>query len=66
MPCIGLFHTNFHIINTNQSIKITASISNSTLTDGDCSMKDRFSRADKALYCAKRGGRNQIQQAQTR
>jgi diguanylate cyclase (GGDEF)-like protein len=55
----------FHTTQANSNIKVTVSIGVSSLTAGDKVIQDLFSRADMAMYCAKRGGRNQVQQAQT-
>nr|WP_232106220.1 hypothetical protein [Pseudomonas mendocina] len=38
------------------------SVGVSTLNAGDASVEAALSRSDIALYCAKRGGRNRIQQ----
>nr|WP_275545325.1 PAS domain-containing protein [Pseudomonas sp. Marseille-Q0931] len=38
------------------------SVGISTLNAGDASVRAALSRSDIALYCAKRGGRNRIQQ----
>ena len=54
----------FHTTQTNNNINVTASIGVSSLTAGDKVIQDLFSRADMAMYCAKRGGRNQVQQTQ--
>ncbi|QDE29642.1 sensor domain-containing diguanylate cyclase [Shewanella polaris] len=54
----------FHTTQTNKNINVTVSIGVSSLSAGDNVIQDLFSRADKAMYCAKRGGRNQVQLAQ--
>ncbi|MGX9460250.1 diguanylate cyclase [Shewanella sp. A14] len=54
----------FNTTQTNKNINVTVSIGVSSLTARDNEIKDLFSRADKAMYCAKRGGRNQVQLAQ--
>ncbi|MCO6186556.1 diguanylate cyclase [Rhizobium sp. L1K21] len=41
-------------------MSVTASIGFCALRDGDFSISRPISRADKALYCAKNGGRNRI------
>ncbi|CAM4412279.1 sensor domain-containing diguanylate cyclase [Shewanella livingstonensis] len=54
----------FHTTKTNNNINVTVSIGVSSLTAGDKVIQDLFSRADMAMYGAKRGGRNQVQLAQ--
>ena len=56
--------SSFQTTQTHKKINITLSIGVSSLTANDSTIKDLFCRADKAMYCAKRGGRNQVQLAQ--
>lgn len=48
----------------NETIKVTVSIGIATLAEGD-KMGSLFKRADEALYCAKREGRNRVVSARS-
>lgn len=50
----------FYFERLDQTIDLTVSIGISSLSDDEQSFKDLMTQADKALYMAKRGGRNQV------
>lgn len=50
----------FHISNIDMPFEITTSIGITTLDDKIATLEDLLKRADKALYCAKRDGRNRV------